>query len=56
MIMVIHTVEVKPSAHERIVAASLEKQDILNEVKAWRVEYPGKKVKYQTIIEKVERP
>jgi hypothetical protein len=53
--IIIHTAEIKPSAHERIIEASLNKRDIDQEVKNWRVRYPGRKVTYKTIIEEIER-
>jgi len=55
MTLIIHTAEIRVSSYERIIAASLRKQDVLSEVQIWRRDYPGKRVKYSTIIEEVER-
>jgi hypothetical protein len=53
--IIIHTAEIRPSPHERIIEASLNKRDIDQEVQVWRVRYPGRKITYKTIVEEFER-
>jgi len=51
MKIIIHTAEITPARDGRIYFASAKKQDVTNAVWKWRREYPGKRVRYETIID-----
>ncbi|MCE5336805.1 MAG: hypothetical protein LLG06_19685 [Desulfobacteraceae bacterium] len=52
--IIVHTASIRLGQVEQIVAASLSAEDVRRAAKKWRAEYPGKKIKYQTIRDEVE--
>jgi len=52
MSAIIHTAEIRIGRDERIITASYRKMEVMEAASKWRREYPGRRIKYKTIIEK----
>lgn len=50
----IHTATIKLDRHNRIIAASLEKSDVMKARREWKEKYPGRKVRIESTLEEAE--
>ena len=51
----VHTATVQLDKNNKIIAASLEKGDVMKAAREFKEKYPGRRVRIESILEEVER-
>ena len=51
----VHTATVQLDKHNKIIAASLEKGDVMKAAQEFKQKYPGLRVRIESVLEEVER-